>query len=117
MLMLTAPLKRLTGVAEHLQRGLAAAESVFALIDEAPETDTGELELPRARGELVFDHVSFSYPGSARPALSDVSLTIAPGETVALVGSSGGGKTTFANMVPRFFRPDSGCIRLGGFLP
>ena len=114
MLMLTAPLKRLTGVAEHLQRGLAAAESVFALIDEPPETDTGEKELPRARGELVFDHVSFSYPGSARPALSDVSLTIAPGETVALVGSSGGGKTTFANMVPRFFRPDSGCIRLDG---
>ena len=114
MLMLTAPLKRLTGVAEHLQRGLAAAESVFALIDENPETDTGALELPRAKGELVFDHVSFSYPGSARSALSDVSLTIAPGETVALVGSSGGGKTTFANMVPRFFRPDSGFIRLDG---
>jgi subfamily B ATP-binding cassette protein MsbA len=114
MLMLTAPLKRLTGVAEHLQRGLAAAESVFALIDENPETDSGTLELPRAKGELVFDHVSFSYPGSARPALSDVSLTIAPGETVALVGSSGGGKTTFANMVPRFFRPDSGFIRLDG---
>ena len=114
MLMLTAPLKRLTGVAEHLQRGLAAAESVFALIDEEQEIDAGEVELPRARGELVFDHVSFSYPGSARPALSDVSLTIAPGETVALVGSSGGGKTTFANMVPRFFRPDSGSIRLDG---
>jgi subfamily B ATP-binding cassette protein MsbA len=92
----------------------AAAESVFALIDENPETDSGTLELPRAKGELVFDHVSFSYPGSARPALSDVSLTIAPGETVALVGSSGGGKTTFANMVPRFFRPDSGFIRLDG---
>ena len=114
MLMLTAPLKRLTGVAEHLQRGLAAAESVFALIDEEPEIDVGKIELPRARGELVFDHVSFSYPGSARPALSDISLVIAPGETVALVGSSGGGKTTFANMVPRFFRPDSGSIRLDG---
>ena len=114
MLMLTAPLKRLTGVAEHLQRGLAAAESVFALIDEEPEIDAGKVELPRARGELVFEHVSFSYPGSGRPALADISLTIAPGETVALVGSSGGGKTTFANMVPRFFRPDSGIIRLDG---
>ena len=114
MLMLTAPLKRLTGVAEHLQRGLAAAETVFALIDENPETDTGTLELPRAKGELAFEHVSFSYPRSGRAALSDVTLTIAPGETVALVGSSGGGKTTFANLVPRFFHPDSGRILLDG---
>jgi len=114
MLMLTAPLKRLTGVAEHLQRGLAAAESVFALIDEVPEADTGSVELPRANGELRFEHVNFAYPGSGRLALADVNLTIAPGETVALVGSSGGGKTTFANMVPRFFHPDSGRIRLDG---
>ena len=114
MLMLTAPLKRLTGVAEHLQRGLAAAESVFALVDETPEQDAGTLELPRAKGEVRFEHVSFRYPSAARAALDDVSLTIAPGETVALVGSSGGGKTTFANMLPRFFRPDSGCILLDG---
>ena len=114
MLMLTAPLKRLTGVAEHLQRGLAAAESVFALIDQTPERDTGTMELSRATGELRFDHVSFGYPGGNRPALDDVDLTIAPGETVALVGSSGGGKTTFANMVPRFFSPDSGRILLDG---
>jgi subfamily B ATP-binding cassette protein MsbA len=115
MLMLTAPLKRLTGVAEHLQRGLAAAESVFALIDEAPETDDGTVELPRAEGKLVFDHVNFSYPGTTRPALSDINLEIRPGETVALVGSSGGGKTTFANMVPRFYRPDSGRILLDDY--
>jgi subfamily B ATP-binding cassette protein MsbA len=114
MLMLTAPLKRLTGVAEHLQRGLAAAESVFALIDEMPEPDSGTVDLPRARGELRFDHVNFRYAGSSRPALTDISLTISPGETVALVGSSGGGKTTFANMVPRFFSPDSGRILLDG---
>ncbi len=114
MLMLTAPLKRLTGVAEHLQRGLAAAESVFALIDEKSETDNGTVELPRAKGELRFDHVNFRYAGSSRPALNDINLTIAPGETVALVGSSGGGKTTLANMVPRFFSPDSGCILLDG---
>jgi subfamily B ATP-binding cassette protein MsbA len=114
MLMLTAPLKRLTGVAEHLQRGLAAAESVFALIDETPETDTGTVELARAKGGLRFEHVDFRYPASTRPALADINLTIAPGETVALVGSSGGGKTTFANMVPRFFHPDSGRILLDG---
>ena len=112
MLMLTAPLKRLTGVAEHLQRGLAAAESVFSLIDETPEVDAGKLELPRAKGELRFENVSFSYARSDLPALADVDLTISAGETVALVGSSGGGKTTFANMVPRFFRPDSGRILL-----
>lgn len=114
MLMLTAPLKRLTGVAEHLQRGLAAAESVFALVDETPEQDAGTHELPRAKGEVRFEHVSFRYPSAARAALDDVSLTITPGETVALVGSSGGGKTTFANMLPRFFRPDSGRILLDG---
>lgn len=114
MLMLTAPLKRLTGVAEHLQRGLAAAESVFALIDEQSEIDSGTIELSRAKGELRFDHVNFQYAGSSRPALIDINLTISPGETVALVGSSGGGKTTFANMVPRFFTPESGRILLDG---
>ena len=114
MLMLTAPLKRLTGVAEHLQRGLAAAESVFSLIDESPEVDTGKLDLTRARGEVRFENVSFSYERSDTPALENVNLTIAAGETVALVGSSGGGKTTFANMVPRFFRPDAGRILLDG---
>ncbi len=114
MLMLTAPLKRLTGVAEHLQRGLAAAESVFALIDEEPEIDSGSVELPSAKGELRFEHVSFKYPGASRLALADVNLSIAAGETVALVGSSGGGKTTFANLVPRFFHPDSGRILLDG---
>ena len=114
MLMLTAPLKRITGVAEHLQRGLAAAESVFALIDETPERDTGTVELPRAKGELRFDHVNFRYPGSNRLALDDINIVISPGETVALVGSSGGGKTTFANMLPRFFYPESGTILLDG---
>ena len=114
MLMLTAPLKRLTGVAEHLQRGLAAAESVFALIDQTPELDSGTVELSRAKGEVRFEHVDFKYPGSNRWALNDINLTITPGETVALVGSSGGGKTTFANMVPRFFSPDAGQILLDG---
>jgi subfamily B ATP-binding cassette protein MsbA len=84
------------------------------LIDERPEHDSGTVELSRAKGELRFDHVNFQYPGSSRQALVDINLTIAPGETVALVGSSGGGKTTFANMVPRFFHPDSGRILLDG---
>ena len=114
MLMLTAPLKRLTGVAEHLQRGLAAAESVFALVDEKPEIDQGKVELARVRGDIRFENVSFRYPAADRPALRNVSLDIRAGETIALVGSSGGGKTTFANMVPRFYHPDSGRISLDG---
>jgi subfamily B ATP-binding cassette protein MsbA len=114
MLMVTAPLKRLTGVAEHLQRGLAAAESVFALVDEKPERDDGTVRLPRARGEIRFEHVTFHYPRGSGPALKDINLLIRAGETVALVGSSGGGKTTLANMVARFYRPDSGRILLDG---
>lgn len=114
MLLLTPPLKRLTGVAEHLQRGLAAAESVFALLDENPENDEGRITLARARGNIDFHDVSFRYPRADKSALANVTLTIRAGETIALVGSSGGGKTTFANMVPRFYHPDSGTIRMDG---
>ncbi|HEX8988772.1 MAG TPA: lipid A export permease/ATP-binding protein MsbA [Rhodocyclaceae bacterium] len=114
MLMLLAPLKRLTDVNAPLQRGLAAAESVFTLVDEAPEVDEGTIELGRARGDVAFDHLSFSYPGAARPALDDLSLAIRPGETVALVGASGSGKTTLANLLPRFHHPSGGRILVDG---
>ena len=114
MLLLTPPLKRLTGVAEYLQRGLAAAESVFALLDEKPEKDEGTTTLERARGDISFDNVSFRYPRAELPAMKNVTLAIRAGETIALVGSSGGGKTTFANMVPRFYHPDSGTIKIDG---
>jgi ATP-binding cassette, subfamily B, bacterial MsbA len=114
MLLLTPPLKRLTGVAEYLQRGLAAAESVFALLDEKPEKDEGKVMLERARGEIGFHNVSFRYPRADQPALMNVTLSIRAGETIALVGSSGGGKTTLANLVPRFYHPDSGTITIDG---
>ena len=114
MLLLTPPLKRLTGVAEHLQRGLAAAESVFALLDEKPEKDEGKVALERARGDIGFHNASFRYPRADQPALKNVTLSIRAGETIALVGSSGGGKTTFANLVPRFYHPDSGTITIDG---
>ena len=114
MLMLTAPLKRVTSVNEPLQRGLAAAESVFALLDQPGEPDTGAEHIERARGELVFENISLRYEGAERPALDGINLHIKPGETVALVGASGAGKTTVANLVPCFYRPTSGRITLDG---
>ena len=114
MLMLIAPLKHLADINAPLQRGLASAESVFELLDEAPESDTGTEVLGHAKGELIFDRVGFSYPGAERKALSDVSFVVKPGETLALVGQSGGGKTTIAALLPRFFPVSEGAIRIDG---
>jgi subfamily B ATP-binding cassette protein MsbA len=114
-LMLLAPLKRLTDINAPLQRGLAAAESVFSLIDQPLEEDAGTIDLGRARGEVAFDHLGFSYPEAQRRALDDIHLTIRPGETVALVGASGSGKTTLANLLPRFHHADMGRILVDGY--
>lgn len=114
MLMLTAPLKRLTGVTESLQRGLAASESVFDLLDTPNEIDDGKAVITRAAGRLTFDHVTLSYGADDRRALNDVSLEVPAGMAVALVGPSGSGKSTMANLVPRFYAPTSGSILLDG---
>jgi ATP-binding cassette, subfamily B, bacterial MsbA len=114
MLMLNAPLKRVTSVNEPLQRGLAAAESIFALIDEAGEPDSGKIKIARVTGALAFERVSFSYPSAGRGALHAIDIDIKAGETLALVGPSGSGKTTFANLVPRFYHPSAGRITLDG---
>ena len=112
--MLLQPLKRLTGINEHLQRGLAACESVFDLVDAPAEDDRGTVTVDRARGAIAFDHVSLSYGSGTRPALDDLTLEIRPGETVALVGASGSGKSSLVHLLPRFYHPQSGRITLDG---
>src|SRR5207237_1899484 len=114
MMMLLAPIKHLTELNPHIQRGLAAAESVFGLIDVPAEEDTGHTTIGRARGEVVFEDVSFTYPTRVEPALEGIDLKIRPGETLALAGPSGGGKTTLVNLLPRFYTPASGRILLDG---
>jgi subfamily B ATP-binding cassette protein MsbA len=112
--MLLQPLKRLTGVNEHIQRGLASCESVFGIIDEPGEEDRGTVTLDRAKGAIRLEDVSLSYKGAGKPALNHVSLEIRPGETVALVGPSGGGKSSLIHLLPRFYHPQSGRITLDG---
>jgi len=114
MLMLLAPVKRLTDINAPLQRGLAAAESVFELVDETPERDEGKIALARASGSIELDHISFRYPEAERDALHDISLNVRPGERIALVGQSGGGKTTLANLLPRLYSVTSGRILIDG---
>ena len=114
MLMLLAPLKRLTDVNAPLQRGLAAAESVFQLIDQDAERDAGTIEIARAHGRIDFDQLGFGYPDREQKVLQRFDLSIAPGETVALVGASGSGKTTLAHLLARFYAPTSGRILLDG---
>jgi subfamily B ATP-binding cassette protein MsbA len=114
LLHLLNQLKTLGNVTGVIQRGLTAAESVFGLIDQPPEADTGTLRLERAQGGIRFEHLTKRYSEDGRPALEDIDLAIAPGESVALVGPSGGGKTTLVNLIPRFYQPSSGRVLLDG---
>ncbi len=114
LLQLMNQLKTLSNVNGVIQRGMTAAESVFALIDAKPEVDTGTVTLERARGALRFEGVTLRYAEGARAALDGIDLDIAPGESVALVGPSGGGKTSLVNLIPRFYAPSAGRVLLDG---
>jgi subfamily B ATP-binding cassette protein MsbA len=114
MLLILTPMKHLANISAPIQRSLAACERVFGMMDEVIERTGGIVINGRAKGHLSFQKVGFTYPDASDAALADVSLDIAPGETVALVGMSGGGKSTLVNLVPEFHPLSAGQIRLDG---
>lgn len=114
MMLLLQPIKRLTNINALVQRGLAAARSIFALLDEPGEPDTGRTPLARASGRIEFRNVGFAYDRRSGEVIHALSFSIDPGQTVALVGRSGSGKTTIASLLVRFYDPDEGGIYLDG---
>lgn len=117
--MFLKPINRLVNIFEQLQNGMTGFQRFVEIMDQKDETDTGTIEADALRGSIVFDHVSFRYENSdARDVESkvihDLSMRIEPGKTVALVGPSGGGKTTICNLIPRFYEADEGTISIDG---
>jgi subfamily B ATP-binding cassette protein MsbA len=112
--MLVKPIRQLTEINSAIQRGIAAAQSIFDVLDADSEIDTGAVELSSAKGDFEFRDLNFSYKSSKKKVLLDIDFTVAAGETVALVGSSGSGKSTLVNLIPRFYRLETGAIWLDG---
>lgn len=114
MMLLLKPLKQLTTVNSDFQKGMAAAAAVFRVLDEKPEEDTGTTELGKVRGDIEVKGLSFQYPGHDKMVLQDINFTVKAGQTVALVGKSGSGKTTISSLLPRFYEIEQGQILLDG---
>ena len=114
MLAIIPALKQLTNVQGMLQRGVASAERLFSVLDADDELDAGTRPLARARGLIEFRDVRLVYPDQPRPALDGISFTAHPGTVTAIVGRSGGGKSTLVKLIPRFYEPDGGQILLDG---
>jgi ATP-binding cassette, subfamily B, bacterial MsbA len=114
LMLIPSPLRSLVSMSGPLQQGIAAGQSVFEIIDHSTEGGGGPIELRRARGEIEFRNVSFAYDGEKGDVLREVSFHVRPGETVAIVGPSGGGKTTLAGLVPRFYDVQQGAVLLDG---
>lgn len=110
--LLPKPIRQLSEVSATIQKGLAGAESIFELLDEAPEVDTGTVEKQQVSGLLEVRNLSFTYPGSDKQVLKNINFVIEPGQMVALVGRSGSGKTTLANIIPRFYQHSQGEVLL-----
>ena len=114
MFMILTPLKRLTKINAILQRGIAAAQSVFELLDEQPEQDIGDKTVSRVQGDIQYKNVSFSYNDTVTKTLDSISFHAKPGQTIAFVGHSGSGKTTLVSLLPRFYPISEGKIEIDG---
>ena len=115
MMVLLPSLKRITNVQSIIQRGVAASERLFAVLDQPDEADHGDIEASRVKGAISFEDVSVHYTADGKPALSELSFTAIPGTVTAIVGRSGSGKSTLIRLLPRFYEPSSGKIRIDGF--
>lgn len=113
MMLMLKPLKILSNLNSVLQKGIAAAQTIFEVLDEENERDEGTHELKDTKGRLDFETINFSYDAD-KPILKNVSMQVEPGQTVALVGRSGSGKSTITNLLLRFYEPSSGTIRIDG---
>jgi len=112
--MLVKPIRQLTEINSAIQRGIAAAQSIFEVLDADSEIDAGSIEVRSAKGQFEFCDLSFSYQGSEKQVLSDINFKVDAGQTVALVGSSGSGKSSLVNLIPRFYNLEQGSILLDG---
>ncbi len=110
--LLPKPIRQLSEVNATIQKGIAAAESIFDLLDKQPENDSGSIQIDRAEGKLEFKNLTFQYPDTDKEVIKDFNLTIQPGQSVALVGHSGSGKSTLASLIPRFYEVLQGQILL-----